>query len=111
MPGSMYSMSQDHASPGRREFISYIGGGLGGIALAWMLGKDSALANTPQPQSALNGGLHHRAKARRIIQLFLNGGVSQVGPFGYNHPTSEGPGEKVQLAITAAVDGLHCTVH
>lgn len=67
----------------RREFLWSAGGGLGGIALADLLGRQSLLADAPQPRPELNGGLHHRAKARRVIQLFMNGGVSQADTFDY----------------------------
>jgi hypothetical protein len=37
----------------------------------------------PAPRPEFNGGLHHKAKARRIIQLFMNGGASQMDTFDY----------------------------
>lgn len=58
----------------RREFLLRGGGGFGGLALAHMLGS-------PALASPLSGGLHHRPKARRVIQLFMNGGVSQMDTF------------------------------
>jgi Protein of unknown function (DUF1501) len=106
MQPSTHSTSQGRAFPGRREFVSQIGGGLGGIALAWMLGKDSALADSSPPQPALNGGLHHRAKARRIIQLFMNGGVSQMDTFDYKPALIKRHGEKVDFGIKAAVTSV-----
>ncbi|HEX7448050.1 MAG TPA: DUF1501 domain-containing protein [Pirellulales bacterium] len=69
--------------PSRREFLWSTGGGLGGIALASLLGQQELLADAPRPRAELNGGLHHRAKARRVIQLFMNGGVSQADTFDY----------------------------
>lgn len=60
----------------RRELISGLGGGLGSIALANLLHADEV-----RPE--FNGGLHHRAKVKRVIQLFMNGGVSQVDTFDY----------------------------
>ena len=55
------------------------GGGFGGIALAHLLKSQSLLA---APRTALPGGLpHHPAKATRVIQLFMNGGVSQMDTF------------------------------
>jgi hypothetical protein len=66
-----------------------MGGGLGGIALAELLGRDGLIAGTgpdkgrARPRADLNGGLHHRARARRVIQLFMNGGVSQMDTFDY----------------------------
>lgn len=82
----------------RRELLQYAGGGFGLVALAHLLARDSA-ARTPS-QSELNGGLHHPAKARRIIQLFMNGGVSPMDTFDYKpelarlHGQMLGPEEK-----------------
>ncbi len=61
----------------RRQALWTLGGGLGGIALASMLQGDRASA------AELNGGLHHKAQAKRVIQLFMNGGVSQCDTFDY----------------------------
>src|SRR4051812_45443110 len=68
---------------GRREFLMHCGGGLGGIALAHLLGSAGALADAVAPRADLNGGLHHRARVRRIVQLFMNGGASQCDTFDY----------------------------
>jgi hypothetical protein len=65
----------------RRNFLWSLGGGLAGIALAELLARDGALADGPRAE--LNGGLHHRARARRVIQLFMNGGASQMDTFDY----------------------------
>src|SRR5438552_4483681 len=90
----------------RREFMWQLGGGLGGIALAWMLGKDKALADAPHPRPELNGGLHHRARARRVIQLFMNGGVSQMDTFDYKPALGKRHGEKIDFGIKAAVTSM-----
>jgi hypothetical protein len=90
----------------RRDFLWQAGGGLGGVALAWMLGEQGALANTPRPRPELNGGLHHRAKARRIIQLFMNGGVSQMDTFDYKPELAKRHGQKVDFGIKAAVTSV-----
>jgi hypothetical protein len=92
----------------RREFLWNLGGGLGGIALAQLLGRAGLLADTPRPNPAgdLNGGLHHRARVKRVIQLFMNGGVSQCDTFDYKpalekyHGKKFDPGEKVE-AVTS----------
>src|SRR5688572_7304579 len=57
----------------RRDFLWRTGGGLGGIALAKMLSEQKALA----------GPQHFPAKAKYVIQLFMNGGVSQMDTFDY----------------------------
>ena len=69
----------------RRELLWNLGGGLGGVALAHLLGHEGLLADTVgRPRTGdLNGGLHHPARVRRVVQLFMNGGVSQVDTFDY----------------------------
>ncbi|MDB6121157.1 MAG: hypothetical protein JWQ71_150 [Pedosphaera sp.] len=70
---------------GRRDFLRRLGGGFGSIALAHLLGENSLFAatETSKPRADLNGGLHHRAKVKRVIQLFMNGGASQIDTFDY----------------------------
>src|SRR5438128_1439169 len=88
----------------RREFLWRFGGGLGGVALAQLLAETGALADAPQPRPEFNGGLHHPAKAKRVVQLFMNGGVSQPDTFDYKpaletwhgKPFDPGTGEKVE---------------
>src|SRR5260370_9921484 len=67
----------------RREFLWRFGGGLGGIALAHLLGQQGLLAGAAslKPRADLNGGLHHPAKVKRIVQLFMNGGAGQMETF------------------------------
>src|SRR2546423_1439972 len=66
--------------------------GVGSLALAQLLGADGLLA--AKPDLALNGGLHHKAKVRRVIQLFMNGGVSQVDTFDYKPELARRHGQK-----------------
>src|SRR5438105_4179606 len=95
----------------RREFLWRAGGGLGGVAIAQLLGEQGLLADAnppPQveghapPSAALNGGLHHAARAKRVIQLFMNGGVSQCDTFDYKPGLEKldgatfNPGERVE---------------
>src|SRR5262249_13097363 len=70
----------------RRSFLWQAGGGLGGLALAFLLGQDRLLAAEPsggKGKPAWNGGLHHRARAKRVLQLFMSGAASQVDTFDY----------------------------
>ncbi|MEI6235591.1 MAG: DUF1501 domain-containing protein [Planctomycetota bacterium] len=92
----------------RRDFLGTFAGGLGGIALAHLLGRDSVLAEgafTPRPE--FNGGLHHRAKVKRVIQLFMNGGASQMDLFDYKpelykrHGQKFDPGAHFEAATSA----------
>ena len=66
----------------RREFLWRSGGGLGGIALNAILGESTS-ANGATARSGLNGGLHHRAKAKRVVQLFMAGAASHVDLFDF----------------------------
>jgi hypothetical protein len=51
----------------------------------------------------LNGGLHHRARAKRVVQLFMSGAASQCDTFDYKPLLTRkagenwDPGEKVEL--------------
>jgi hypothetical protein len=95
----------------RRDLLWHFGGGLGGIALAHLLAEAGELATAPDP--ALGGGLHHPARVKRVVQLFMNGGVSQPDTFDYKpelqarhgKPFDPGTGEKVE-AVTSAPGNL-----
>jgi len=94
----------------RRDFLWQFGGGLGGLALAQMLGHEGLLAADASASKSeksspkdLNGGIHHRAKAKRVIQLFMSGAASQCDMFDYKPALIEkngkpfDPGGKVEL--------------
>ncbi len=85
----------------RRSALWQIGGGLGGIALAHLLGKQGLCADSPRAD--LGGGLHHRPRVRRIVQLFMNGGVSPMDTFDYKPELAKRHGQKVDFGIKAAV--------
>src|SRR5262249_48177984 len=93
-------------APSRRDFLWRAGGGLGGLALAHLLGTQGLLAEPAKPRPELNGGLHHRAKARRVIQLFMNGGASQMDTFDYKPELEKRHGEKVDFGLKAAVTSV-----
>src|SRR5262245_24823710 len=88
----------------RRDFLHQFGGGLGGIALAHLFGMSGALG--VEPRAAFGGGLHHPARAKRVIQLFMNGGASQMDLFDYKpelvrrHGQKFDPGERVEAATS-----------
>ena len=73
----------------RRGFLERFGGGLGWVALAHLLRRDSA-ADGASP----DGGLHHPAKAKRVIQLFMSGAASQCDTFDYKPLLIQRNGEK-----------------
>jgi hypothetical protein len=98
--------SYDKVMSSRRDFLWNAGGGLGSLALASILGSDALLADVPLPDPALNGGLHHKARAKRVIQLFMNGGVSQMDTFDYKPELIKRHGEKVDFGLKAAATSV-----
>ncbi len=87
----------------RRQFLSGATGGLGGVALAWMLGQEAAAGLGAEQRAAMKGGLHHVAKARRVVQLFMSGAASQADTFDYKPELIKSagqpfdPGGKIEL--------------
>ena len=57
---------------GRRSFLSCSGMGIGSLALADMLCGEGI---------ASSSGLHFPGRAKHVIHIFLNGGMSQVDTF------------------------------
>lgn len=57
----------------RRDLLSHASTGFGGLALAAMLQQDAAAASGGAVQV-----LHHPAKARRVVQLFMGGAASHL---------------------------------
>ena len=64
----------------RRHFLANTAGGLGGVALAWLLNRDQARASGAPSSARLS---HHPAKAKRVVQIFCCGGVSHLDTFDY----------------------------
>jgi len=92
----------------RRGFLWHTGGGFGAVALAHLMGSESLLADSAtgkplRPRPELNGGLHHLARAKRVVQLFMSGAASQCDTFDYKpalirkNGQKFDPGGKVEL--------------
>ena len=90
--------------PSRRDALLKIGGGFGGLALLDLLGRESALGET-----SARPWMTQPIKVKRVIQLFMNGGVSQMDTFDYkpelekqhDRPFDPGKGEHVEAATSA----------
>ena len=67
---------------------------MAGLALSHLLARDG-FGSMPVPRAELNGGLHHPARVKRIIQLFMNGGVSQMDTFDYKPELARLHGQKI----------------
>src|SRR6476619_7420702 len=75
-----------HKSPPpvtRRDALCRIGSGFGMMAFASLVSRTTLAAEAAQKSKAVAGsdGLHHPAKAKAVIFLFMNGGLSQVDSF------------------------------
>ena len=90
----------------RRDLLWHTGGGLGGVALSWLLGTDRLLADATSPRPEFAGGLHHKAKPKRVVQLFLNGGVSQPDTFDYKPELEKRHGQPFQPGTAEKVEGV-----
>src|SRR5262245_8343868 len=92
----------------RRDFLFHTGGGLGGLALAQMLAEAGEVPDA-KPKAEFNGGLHHRAKVKRVVQLFMNGGVSQVDTFDYKPALIKGHGKPFDPGTAEKPEGVTST--
>lgn len=76
-------MSHHHHNPSRgsnrREFLSEAGLGFGSLALSALLAQDGVVrGNTGDEWAPPDGKSHFPAKAKSVVWLFMNGGVSHV---------------------------------
>jgi hypothetical protein len=87
--------------------LGRLGGGFGSVALAQLLHQSGAFA--AEGVLRAGGGLHHPAKVKRVVQLFMNGGVSQMDTFDFKpelvrrhgQKFDPGPGVRVEAATSA----------
>lgn len=94
----------------RRQMLSQFATGLGGVAMASLLEREAWGAVVP-PEAA-DPPPHHSPKAKRAIQIFLQGGLSQIDSFDYKpeleklHGKSV-PGDEKPVAFMGKVGLLH----
>ena len=70
-------MPESQETLSRRDFLGNAGGGLGAIALAWLMQREgAAAAEAGRPP-------HFRPRAKRVVQVFCAGGVSHLETFDY----------------------------
>jgi hypothetical protein len=102
----------------RRDLLRSCACGFGALATYELLGKRSVWAGDPsraEPGKRITGlsGLHHAAKAKRVIFLFMQGGVSQVDSFDPKPILEKRDGEMIafddarEFANTRKLGGSH----
>ncbi len=78
-----------HPFLNRRGFLGHTATGLGGIALAHLLGQERASGASPirpniQPSNPnAPRAPHFQARAKRVLMIFCSGAVSQIDTFDY----------------------------
>ncbi|MDA0658414.1 MAG: DUF1501 domain-containing protein [Planctomycetota bacterium] len=105
----------------RRELLSSVGQGFAGLALTHLLARDplvAAVSASSSAQATMEGtsigvgaqlaGLHHPARAKRVIQLFMGGAASHLDTFDYKPMLERHHGEPSNFGepIEAFQDGL-----
>ncbi|MDB4711131.1 DUF1501 domain-containing protein [Verrucomicrobiales bacterium] len=76
----------------RRDALMKMGGGFGSLGLASLIG--SAAGSTDQSSPLSPKKPHFKPKAKRIIQLFMPGGPSQVDTFDYKPMIAKHAGQR-----------------
>jgi len=85
----------------RRHFLNRFGMGLGGIALAYLLGptaRAAAASVFPYHRGILTAP-HFPPKAKRVIYLFMAGGPSQLETFDYKPLLNQRNGENLPESV------------
>jgi hypothetical protein len=82
----------------RRLFLRSSALGLGGVALASLLGRD-ALAHPERKRAGVLAEPHHPPKAKRIIYLFMAGGPSQLDLFDHKPLLNEKNGTELPDSV------------
>src|SRR3954464_3256081 len=71
--------TSETSRPNRREMLRRAGAGFGSLALAAMLADEARAATPANPLAPREP--HFKARAKRVIFLFMPGGPSQVDTF------------------------------
>ncbi|MBL9128028.1 MAG: DUF1501 domain-containing protein, partial [Verrucomicrobiales bacterium] len=96
----------------RRAFLGRAGAGFGGVALTGLLTADGWFGTKTSAGTAPAGaGPHFVPRVRRVIQLFMNGGASQMDTFDYKpelerlHGTKFDPGDGSRVEAATSEPG------
>ncbi len=93
----------------RREFWSTVADGLHGAAIASLLGGDLLAGEAPRVYDLKPKQPHLPHKAKAVIQLFMNGGPSQVDLFDYKPALDKYAGQPPSRDLAAEVRAVRET--
>lgn len=86
----------------RRQLFETCGVGLGKVALASMLASDFGAQDISAAEGSLGSkGLHHDARVKRVIYLFMAGAPSQLELFDYKPKLVELEGQPIPPSVIA----------
>ena len=93
----------------RRSFLTRSALGLGGVALAELL--HAADAKKPNPFAGILDKPHHAPKAKRIIDLFMSGGPSQLDLFDHKPKLNDLNGQDLPESVRMGQRVTGMTAH
>lgn len=85
----------------RREFLCRSANGFGAVACAALMQHPAYGGPADALASPETGGLHHAARARSVIFLYMDGGVSQVDSFDPKPRLAKEHGQPIQAKVQA----------
>lgn len=85
---SLFCHRRQHPALTRRDFLAQSAGGLGAMAFSSLMAESNGQR------------MHHRGRAKAVIQLFMLGGASQCDTFDYKPALQKRNGEKVAFPVT-----------
>jgi len=97
------STTEHHLHQTRRHFLTSMSRGLGAAALASLFDPSTYGSVPSLPSSAALPALHHAARARRVIYLYMAGGPSQFETFDNKPLLRERHGRPIPSSLT---DGI-----
>ncbi len=83
-----------HLPLSRRDILRTASTGIGALALGSLLGEQRLLAQEPAANPLAPKKPHLQPRAKRLIHLFMNGGVSQVDTFDHKPALEKYKGQR-----------------
>ncbi len=83
----------------RRTFLAKGSLGIGGLALAQLLGTPGRAAELSQRGTGILGSTHFPARAKRVIYLHMYGAISHVDTFDYRPKLEEMHGQQIPASV------------